>query len=577
MPKKQKNPLYTRPSTKPHPSLALSKSTTPALNESKELKENPSVADCLKSLRSEEAQCLLPRPPPVATVHPSLRNLLDVPETPQPGPRTGVLASGPPQIRRVPGPAAPPSWQLVASRHARSGRTVRNEFVVTSNRTSRNIIQKQAPLPGAELPSGRSLLDTVLRSMADNWDWHLQHDHYYLAFIPLRMKESLLTYISKHTSEERLTRLTTTLRILFPDQGSFEEIDRGQQMPVEDATEVTRLDLGRALGTWLRTMSSLKKEVIRPRTLRGSTVSSANIRNHSIREATSGPPEAWDDADGAGEEITSHLFLSEPLPEFPGTRFSKLLHLSLALSPSTTSPTSVASWSSLLSVTSYLSTLQSLSLGYWPCPTLTPHAAAASATIRNPVARTLPRISYGGTDMYTESESNWREAAGILRKLSRQLYCLKWLDLTGCGAWYDALSWTDTEALENNLSSGIIPGAGPEWNGSWRNIDYLGLCVGWTLTSFQDKEMSSTPSQARPAKQPNPLLGPPATVEESSTSTNSLGLFNQDWDVEEERKKYFAKKELEKLNNLKSRARKVARHVRDARERVRGKWIDVDL
>ncbi len=576
MPKKQKNPLYTRPSTKPHPSLALSKSTSTAHHDPKELKEKPSVADCLKSLRSEEARRLPPRPPPVGTVHPSLRNLLDVPETPQLRPRTGVSAPGTSQTRRVPGPAAPPSWQLLASRHAR--RTGRNESVITSNQTSRDMIYEQVSLPGAELPLGGTLLDAVLRSMADNWDWHLQHDRYYLAIIPLRIKECLLSYISRHTSEARLIRSTTALRILFPDHGSFEEVDEGHQMSVEDATEVTRLDLGRALGTWLSTMSSLKKEVIRPRTLRGSTVQRANTRNDSVREAISEPPEAWDDAEDAAGDITSHAFLSERLPDFPGTRFPKLLHLSLALSPSVTSPTSVASWSSLLSVTSYLSTLQSLSLGYWPCPTLTPHAAAASATIRNPVARTLPRIPYGGTDMYTESEANWREAAGILRILSRQLYCLKWLDLTGCGAWFGALSWTDMEALENDASSGVMfPGAGPEWNTSWRNVEYLGLCVGWTLTNFQDTGNSSTPSQARPAKQPNPLLGSPATVEGSGATTNNLGLFNQDWDAEEERKKYFAKKELEKFNDLKSRARKVARHVRAARERTRGKWIEVDL
>ncbi|ERF74925.1 hypothetical protein EPUS_05133 [Endocarpon pusillum Z07020] len=576
MPKKQKNPLYTRPSTKPHPSLTLSNSTTPALYGSTGLEEKPSVTECLRTLRSEEAGRLLPRPAPVATVHPSLRNLLDVPETRQPGPRTGVRASGPAQTRRVPGPAAPLSWQLLASRHTR--RTVHNEFIITPNYAIQNMIHEQVPLPGAKLPPRRSLLDTVLRSMADNWDWHLQHDHYYLAYIPIRLKEALLSYISRHTSEERLTRSITTLRILFPEYRSLEEEGTGHQMPVEDAIEVMRLDLGRALGTWLRTMSSFKKEVIRPLTLRDSTAPSANTRDHSVREAISEPPEAWDDADGAARDITSQLSLSGPSTKLPGTRFSKLLHLSLALSPSAMSSTSGASWSSLLSVTPYLSTLQSLSLGYWPSPTLTPHAAAASATIRNPVARTLPRISYGGTDMYTESESNWREAAGILRKLSRHLYCLKWLDLTGCGAWFGALSWTDTEALADDLSSGIrLPGAGPDWNGSWRNVEYLGLCVGWTLTSFQDREMNSTTSQARPAKQPDPLPRSSAKVEESRASTNGLGLFNQDWDVEEERKKYFAKKELEKLNDLKSRARKVARHVRLVREVARGKWIEVDL
>lgn len=259
-------------------------------------------------------------------------------------------------------------------------------------------------------------------------------------------------------------------------------------------------------------------------------------------------------------------------------RFSKLLHLSLALSPSTAPSISAASWSSLLSITSHLSTLQSLSLGFWPRPTLTPYAAVVSARLQNPVSRTLPRISYGGTDMYTESESSWREAAGILRKLSRHLYCLRWLDLTGCGAWFEALSWTDTEMADHDLGTeASCPAIGPDWNGWWRNIDYLGLHVGWTLTSPDHNEKSSVSPQACFADQANTSLSSSTKIALSNTSRSGQGLIKQDWDVEEERGKYLAKKDLERFSLIQARAREVARQLRIVRERARGKWIDVGL
>jgi hypothetical protein len=573
MPKKQKRPLHTRPTTNPHPSLTLTKSTTLVPHGSTELKENRSVASSLHYLRIEEARRSLPRPPPLASVHPSLRNLLDVPETPQPSPRTGMRPAGPPQRRPVPGPATPPSWQLLGSRHAHQ--TKDSQYSIILHNTSQRFGHERILLPGAKYPAAGSLLDAVLRKLAENWPWHLQFDHYYLASIPIHLKEALLSYIATHASETSLGTANSTLRVLFPDGKDIAPENETYRRFGDSGAEVARLDLGRALGTWLKTTSSLKKELIWPSAPRGSKGSSVDVK---AEKSLSELPESWDDADGVIEDGVGPSSLPTPLQELPAMRFSKLLHLSLALSPSKAPSISAASWSSLLSITSHLSTLQSLSLAFWPCPTLTPHAAAVSATLQNPVSRTLPSISYGGTDMYTESESSWREAAGILRKLSRHLYCLRWLDLTGCGAWFEALSWSDTEMPHHNLvSEASYSAIGPDWNGSWRNIDYLALRVGWTPTSPDDSEQSSVSSQACFVEQANTSLSSSTKIAESNTSRNGQGLIKQDWDVEEERGKYLAKKELERFSVIQARAREVARHMRIVRERARGKWMEVGL
>jgi hypothetical protein len=580
MPKKQKNALlHARPTnTSPHPSLTLSRSRTLARHGSTELEEVRSVASSLQSLRNEEARRSQPRSPPLGSVHPSLRNILDVPETPQPSPRTGMRPVGPPQRRPVPGPAVPPSWQLLASRHALQIED--SQHWKTSNNTSQRFDHEQILLPGAIYPSTGSLLSTVLRRMAENWHWHIQFDHYYLASIPGHLKEVLLSYVARNAPETSLGAVNTssTLRVLFPNGKDFAHENVTHLRNENSCAEITRLDLGRALGTWLKTTSSLKKELIWPSAPRGSKSSSVDVKvEKSLSELL--VPESWDDADGVIEGGVAHLSLPTPLQELPAMRFSKLLHLSLALPPSTAPSISAASWSSLLSITSHLSTLQSLSLGFWPRPTLTPHAAAVSATLRNPVSRTLPRISYGGTDMYTESESSWREAAGILRKLSRHLYCLRWLDLTGCGAWFEALAWTDTEMADHGLGTeASCPAIGPDWNGSWRNIDYLGLHVGWTLTSPDDDQQSSVSPQACFADQANNTsLSSSTKIALWNTSRSGQGLIKQDWDVEEERGKYLAKKDLERFSLIQARAREVARQLRIVRESARGKWIDVGL
>ena len=51
-------------------------------------------------------------------------------------------------------------------------------------------------------------------------------------------------------------------------------------------------------------------------------------------------------------------------------------------------------------------------------------------------------IQYGGTNHYSHSlDNDFREAAGVLKRLSNYLYNLEYLDLEGCADWLQALLW----------------------------------------------------------------------------------------------------------------------------------------
>ena len=577
MPKKQRRPHYPRPSTNPHPSLSLSRSTF-APHGSSASQDDCSVTESLMNLRNEEARRLPSRPPPAATMHPDLKQLLDVPETPRPRPGMRTAIASP--IPRMPGPPPPPSWQLLRSRHAPD--IAETDASGISRSSVQLVAHEQISLPGAKCPSRGSLLHISLKAMAEQWDWHLQYDHHCLASIPLHLRETLLTYVARYAADESLDRSYSTLRILFPN-GKDSGPDNGAvQDFLEGNSEVTRLDLGRALGSWLPRTSSLKKELLLPQSPQSFANSGAGAVPESRRPAE--PPESWEDAEHAPNDLAKQVSLLESPQISPTLRYSTLLHLSLALSPSTASAVSVASWSSLLAIAPHLSTLESLSLAFWPRPTLTPHAASVSARISNPVSRTLPRIPYGGTDMYTEFESSWREAAGILRRLSRHLYCLRWLDLTGCGPWFGALIWTDIEKSDD----GLVPGArhpetGPDWNGSWRNIEHLVLGVGWAPPTREDVETSSLALRAPSGDQgstsnlktwPNFRLGSSVEIAGVPKSMSGQGLLS--WDMQEERKNYLAKKELDKFKAIQARACEVASRLRILRGRAKGKWIKID-
>jgi hypothetical protein len=241
--------------------------------------------------------------------------------------------------------------------------------------------------------------------------------------------------------------------------------------------------------------------------------------------------ETWETAEDS-DDLSSPAFMLGTVHNF-----INLKHLSLALPPV---HTKAASWSSLLSLVAELRTLTSLSLAYWPQPTFTPVAASTRAVITTPRS---PPVVYGGSDMYTAHDNDWREAAGILRTLSRSLYCLKWLDLTGCGDWFAALRWRPSSSSSDLSSSDRY---GPEWNGGWRGLERLILEVGW---------------------KPEPLY----------TDATGPGLDQQHWNVEDERKMYRYRKERQRYAEIHNTAQSVARYLRALRKEAGGRWIEVDI
>lgn len=508
MPKKyQQKALLTKPqSSTPH-TLSLSKSAASSnqnLNESTQ----PSVNDLLRESRRLQIrnEPRSPLPSSTASIPPSLRAVLDLPAPPPPVPRSGPRSSGPSRLRRIPGPPPPRSW-LIDSIHA----PVNTKFASGAEDDGRRLQVRTSKLPEGAFPPARSLQHLVLKKIASNWGWHAEYDRDLLGLLPTGIKETLLSYVAVYNEAS-----ANPLRILFL-----------YGIEPEERAELRRLDLSNSLGEWT-TFKQLERDLLVKQL--SSETTPSGISTEDVW--SSNTPDSWDaDADDDYPTRAS-------LGRWPGTEqnFVNLKHLSLAISPANAK---AASWSSLVSLAAELPPLTSLSLAYWPLPTFTPNAASTRAVIRTPGSAP---VVYGGSDIYTKYDNDWREAAGILRTLSRSLYCLSWLDLTGCGEWFAALEWTPSSP-SNSLSPERL---GPEWNGGWRGLEQLILDIGWMpiLPSIEDI---------------------PANPDEPS------------WNVENERKLYRYNKERQRFAEIRSTAQSVARHLRSTRKDSGGIWIEVDL
>lgn len=376
---------------------------------------------------------------------------------------------------------------------------------------------RRSTLPDGAFPSPRSLQHLVLKGMANNWDWHAKYDNSYLLALPTLLKETLVSYIAVYSEAA-----ANPLRPLFLSGTTPEERD-----------EVRRLDLSNGLGKWT-TIKQLERDLLSTRTSTVLAASERAGRNHDHESRA--PPDSWE-ADEEDDPPSPSLSPGTSLSTSPVIpRFKNLRHLSLAISPN---HTKAASWLELLSLANGLGTLASLSLAYWPQPTYTPNAASTRVTAQTRGSH--PPVVYGGSDIYTAFDNDWREAAGILRALSRALYCLKWLDLTGCGGWFAALKWVppDDEPGSQHI--------GPEWNGGWRGLEYLCLGIGWIPIMPEAEQADQTPE--------------PGTT----------------WNVEHERKLYRYRKDVEEHARLRMTAREVVQHIRALRKAHGGKWIDIDL
>ncbi|QMW30318.1 hypothetical protein G4B84_005653 [Aspergillus flavus NRRL3357] len=545
---------FTKPASTAHHTLASSGLRDDRFRSSSN--EQPSVNDLINHLRrtqvtsspSEDGTRAPFRTVAPRSVHPSLRNLLELPETPPPRPRPDARRAGVGgrRLRRTAGPPPPESWLL-----GNYSLEISEEAGLEAGAAeAERIIYRLDRLPGTMFPQRTSLLHMLLKSMAMHWVWHLEYDGQFLALLPSHIKVLLLSYIAIHARDQPLRGMMHGLRPLIEKHRP-----EGDDISQDSDLEISRLDLSGALGRWM-TWKQLTGELI------------VSAKPSTVQRTMKEPiPASWDDKldEDDGPAIAGETIFPKAVTQ--GLRFENLRYLSLAHPiPSATN------WNSLINLLSRLSTITHLSLAHWPVPTVTPNAV--NSRVRHPTQRSLT-FAYGGTDTYSSFENNWAEAAGILRRLCRATYCLKWLDLEGCGDWVPALNWDGVGP------DGEAYASGPEWNGSWRDVEFVRLGPGW-LPHIDDSELLPLPpssSSGRTATASSSLaLSPPvprslafsmhAPSPDESTDSDALP-----WDVEVERVKYRREKELERYQEAVQAAKAVQQRVQRARKAGKGKWV----
>ncbi|KAG8166915.1 hypothetical protein KVR01_002604 [Diaporthe batatas] len=430
MPKKRHTNRFSKPQSTAPASLASS-STSATGNDDH---HRPSVNQLLASLRrtrlNSSDQQTSAHVANIAgpSVPPQIRQILlpGVPEAPGPPPRRRPRFAPrfDAQGRRLPaGPPPPRSW-LSLSRHAPS---------LESNGHHAGAYEQRL-LPGLYRPGERSLMDVALRSMALDWEYQRSYNLYYIYNLPDRVRMALIHYVN--TMYEPGLSLLDLKIILLP------------QAPEDDD--------GNGAATEPPPSPSSLNEGITHLDLSMSTERAIKLRELSNFLFPSNP-----DGDGP-------LLDSWDAPEstaIPRPLLVNLTHLSLAASPETSK---LCSWKQLLAFSSHLPTLTHLSLAYWPIPSLTPNATFAKV-----VSAQGQSFQYGGRNPYSHTlDDDWSEAILVLRKLSKSLYGLEYLDLTGCGAWEKALT-AHAHGPDDEID--MI-----DWAGDWGKIETIILTAGHT-------------------------------------------------------------------------------------------------
>ncbi len=510
MPKKFHKPAFSKPASSAHPALATSSS--PATNGGHQPDTTlTSVNELIGHLRRSQATSKSSRDDfvPTPTVHPSLKGLLQVADTPPPRPRPGVRHAGSRTIRRTPGPPPPRSWldsSIHAPKHLRYRVRVASQECAAPDRLDR--------LPGADLPISSSLLHQSLKAISCNWEWHISYDQYYLAAMPVRLKAILLAYIAFYGHGKSLD--IDGLNVLFLDE-----------LELDGATgceEITHLDLSGSLNHRI-SFKQLDKYFSKA----GTGLENLLDEEISSQAPHTPTPDSWETP-----AVTMSSIIPTQLLQTSTFRFPNLTHLSLS-HPNTPN----LSWSRFLAFAgSHLATLTHLSLAHWPTPSLTPNANANSVTTSSKHAP-HSSVSYGGGGFYSADEGDWSEAAGVLMRLSRATYCLKWLDLEGCGAWVKALQWEGES------------GGGVEWCGGWRAVETVKVLAGWIPENLQSLRDEKKREEAR--------KGP------------------GDWVVEDERRKYYAWQDVLAWDRVHVDAKAVESWVRSKRRAVGGLRITFEI
>ncbi|KAK0665793.1 hypothetical protein QBC41DRAFT_327246 [Cercophora samala] len=442
MPKKRHQKQYSKPQSTAPASLS-STATSRHNSHHDDQQQNRSVNELLADLRRaglREGGSSQIRPVEALvqpTVPPSIRQILQLPETPAPRPRRPVRVDATGR-RLPPGPAPPRSW---VSRPA-GGSLYSDPRTLIEFGGAQNYAQR--PLPGMNLPAKGSLMDLVLKRFARTWDWQVEYCRYVLYELPTRVRGALLAYIGLYsekgvTLQDMRAILLPPPSVMYENDGDSRDDEEGQREILPPSIvndDLSRLDLSWSLGRSLK-IRELSDFLFPPQA--AAVVSTVD------------PKESWDAPD---DEPT-------PEPSIPPALLPNLTHLSLALDPEHAHN---VSWRHLLSFATHLPNLTHLSLAFWPEPSLTPNAKLATmVTAQGQV------VQYGATGPYSHSlDNDWTEAIMVLNRLSKSLYRLEYLDLTGCGLWASAL-WSKS-------GHDMV-----DWVGAWGKVERIVMYAGYKL------------------------------------------------------------------------------------------------
>lgn len=286
------------------------------------------------------------------------------------------------------------------------------------------------------------MVDLLLKRMALDWEFQSVYNQYYFTSLHSRMRSSLISYIGAW-ADQGVTVSDLKVLLLPPKIDDQGRVENGAAPDVEVLHALNHdlysLDLSGSIGRSL-TVKALAEVLFPLRLARSATT-------YDVQES-------WEAAEA---------------PSLPPKLLPNLTHLSLAVHPCSSSrPSSNTSWKQLLSLASKLPTLTHLSLAYWPPPSLTPNARFSTVEDGTPGGRAL---RYSGTGPYSHAlDEDWSEAIVLLRKLSKSLYGLEYLDLTGCGAWFAALAHDED-------------GDRIDWKGDWGKMTSLRLLDGYGVSA----------------------------------------------------------------------------------------------
>ncbi|TPX18898.1 uncharacterized protein E0L32_011376 [Thyridium curvatum] len=418
MPKKRHQARYTKPQSTAPSSLRRRDSPSQYESGSQGRGVNQMLADLRRvGLNAHPHEAVEVSQIVAPSVPPSIRQFLQLPETPPPRPRRPPRTDAAGR-RLPPGPAPPRSWV------SRSD-TLESEQIAGAY-SQQTLCHSN--LPDVYVPSRISLMNLVLRRMVRDWAFVRDYDRYYLSSLPRHIRSALIANLSL-SRKEGISLADVRLILLPPPGEGVSSLEDEAQQAVAANDDLEYLDLS------------------------GSVGKSIKIRDLS---------DLMFPSNAVTTEIVQDSWEAPDTGSIPRSLFPNLTHLALSLDPQHTCN---VSWKQLLAFSTHLPHLTHLSLAYWPEPCLTPNAKLATV-----VAQQGQTVQFGGTGPYSHSlDNDWAEAVLVLRRLSKSLYGLEYLDLTGCAAW--------APALMHKVDHDEV-----DWVGDWGKISTLVLRSGYSLT-----------------------------------------------------------------------------------------------